>query len=66
MGVKSTRDLSRNDAEDLYVELYVKVHRGRILAQAAAMERSELEHELERMNDKLHGGEGFDSYRIVD
>lgn len=66
MGVKSTTTLTRQAAEDKYVEM--KTDRAR--AKAYRLSNSQLEAELERLNDKavdeLTGtpGGGFDNYLI--
>lgn len=69
MGVKSTVHLSREEAEQKYVELKQKHEARRFKAQAAFMDNRELESELESLSDKLayetYGGEGFDNFLIV-
>jgi len=67
MGVKSTIRLTRADAEAKYVELRLTdpaVHR-QFRSQAVCMDSTELENELEKLNDRNHGGEGFENYWIV-
>lgn len=65
MGVKSTVELTREAAEDKYVELMQKHEARRFRAQAVAMDKDELENELERLDDKLAGGESFNNYLIT-
>lgn len=64
MGVKSTVTLTREEAEEKYVDLYTEMNRRRIRAQAVAMDDKELEDVLEEWNDKAKGGEGFENYLI--
>jgi archaellum biogenesis protein FlaJ (TadC family) len=64
MGVKSTRHLTRQAAEEKYVDLRQEETRRAIRAQAVAMNDTELEDMLERLNDTAHGGEGFENYII--
>lgn len=56
MGVKSTVHLSRAEAEERY-RSYFKLH--------VSFDDADLEQELERLNDKANGGQGFDNYRII-
>jgi hypothetical protein len=66
MGVKSTITLTREEAEKKYVELMQREEARRFRAQAAYMDKSELEFELERLDDKLsYSGESFNNYLIV-
>lgn len=58
MGVKSTRELSRNEAErrlDEFMEW----------ARAGNLRNHVLEHLLEVFNDAKHDGEGFENYSIT-
>ena len=68
MGVKSTVYLTRQEAVEKYVELYMK-RKGerRARAKAAALSQTELENTLERWNDECsaNGEEGFENYAIV-
>jgi hypothetical protein len=65
MGVKSTVRLTREEAERRFVELYVKRKENKIRAKAVALSDQELEDKLERWNDAVHDGEGFENYLIV-
>jgi hypothetical protein len=56
MGVKSTVFLTRAEAEDRY-RSYYKMH--------VSFSDADLEEELERLNDKANGGQGFDNYQIT-
>jgi hypothetical protein len=60
MGIKSTRELTRKEAELLYWQLHDKLH-----PRAIGVKDSMLEDELGRLNDEVNGGEGFTNYRIV-
>ena len=66
MGVKSTVELTRQQAEDKFVELFLRSplqeRRARLWAQQH--NDKELEDALERMNDLDKGGEGFENYTI--
>lgn len=68
MSVKSTRTLSRQDAEERYVELriepVVQQIRAAIRVEAASKSDQDLEDDLERLNDAAHAGEGFENYLI--
>ena len=66
MGVKTTIDLPRDTAEQKYVELRLDGIKRRLRAEAAAMDKSDLEDVLERLNDIAHGGEGFQNYCITE
>lgn len=59
MGVKSTVELTRDQAEMKFRSLYAEL-------LGITMDNSQLEAALERMNDRAHGGEGFENYIIVD
>ena len=60
MGVKSTVDLTRSEAIEMYLDLKKKLNK------IYYFSNEYLEDELERMNDKYHGGEGFENYLIRD
>lgn len=67
-GVKSTKILTRKEAQEKYVELrFAEVERIKreLLAEAMVMSNKELERDLEEMNDEKHGPEGgFENYII--
>ena len=65
MGVKSTVRLTRQEAEDRYVQF--KLDRKRPKYEAMAKEKSDEDLELliERWNDEAYDGQGFDNYSIV-
>jgi hypothetical protein len=69
MGVKSTKNLFRQEAEEKYVSLKLKMElekQKRIWrAEAVAMDDTDLENVLERMNDQANYGEGFENYCIL-
>lgn len=60
MSVKSTQAITRQDAEEKYRWLMMRAHK-----PEASMTNTELEDELERLNDLVNGGEGFENYRII-
>lgn len=60
MGVKSTQELTRKEAEDLYVQL-----RAKISNLALFLSDKDLEDELEFMNDWINDGQGFANYVII-
>lgn len=65
MGVKSTVNLTREQAVSRAAQLYFEAKRRKIEAKFTAMSDSELESKLERLNDKANDGEGFENYSIV-
>jgi len=65
MGVKSTVNISRAFAEQRYVEFKLEEERRRIRSRVCLLDNKELENQLEHLNDKAHGGEGFENYIIV-
>jgi hypothetical protein len=60
MGVKSTKILTRLEAEDKYYELQARLDERPILP----WNDETLENILERMNDEVNGGDGFENYSI--
>ncbi len=64
MSVKSTVYLTRAEAEEKCVELRLPASRQRLMAQARDLSKAELEAILELLNDREHGGEGFENYVI--
>lgn len=69
MGVKSTMTISRDRAERMYVEFKARLLDRQFRSQAVAMTDTELEDELERLNDEYYSreygdGGGFDNYII--
>lgn len=68
MSVKSTQRITRQDAESRYLNLRLADKKliGSIRGEAACLSNEELEKELEQMNDKHHGGEGFENYLITE
>lgn len=69
MGVKSTVELSREEAEARLVESLIEQRANemkRILAaHVAQMGDTEIEDQLMELNDERAGGEGFENYDIV-
>jgi hypothetical protein len=65
MGVKSTVELSREQAVRRAADLEQKAERRKIKAKYWAMTDKELEDALEALNDADLGGEGFENYTIV-
>ena len=64
MGVKSTRALTRKDAETRYVAFRMEAMREKFERKAAKLKDKKLEDKLERWNDRTHDGEGFENYVI--
>ncbi len=64
MGVKSTRELTRKEAERLWHELFSEQLKNN--SPTKFMSNQKLEDILEIMNDANNGGEGFTNYRISD
>lgn len=67
MGVKRTTCLTRQQAEEKFVELHLQDGelQRRLRANAVLLDDEDLENILEVMNDKVHDGEGFCNYMIV-
>lgn len=64
MGVKSTVTLTREAAEERYVDLFAKINAKDLKRQARVLSDKELEVILMQWNDVAAGGEGFENYRI--
>ena len=62
MGVKSTVEITRKEAEAKAFELYSKL----FIGYYCSMSDVDLEDLIESWNDALHDGEGFENYRIID
>ena len=69
MSVKSTRYLTRSLAVSKWAE-FMWIRREEalklLMLQAATMSDTQIEDELERLNDAANGGEGFENYTIRD
>lgn len=65
MGVKSTIQLTREQAEQKYLYLLLDAAQKRLRRDIAELDNSALEAKLEIMNDSAHDGEGFENYTIV-
>lgn len=65
MGVKSTVTLTWQEAVEKYADLKGKIKRRKYEAKAHAMDKRKLEDEIERLNDEVNGGEGFENYIIT-
>lgn len=69
MGVKSTVSLSRNQAENNFIDLMVRAQESDIRAAlrvlVGRMSIKMLEDRLEELNDADKGGEGFENYDIT-
>ena len=63
MGVKSTIELTRTDAEIRIMEYLLEEMKNR--GAFHNMSNKDLEDELERLNDLNHGGEGYENYCIT-
>jgi hypothetical protein len=59
MGVKSTVRLTRAEAEQRYINYLIQPPR-------TLFSNEQLADILERMNDEVHGGQGFENYVITD
>lgn len=66
MGVKSTQEMTREQAERRYAEILAEVARNDGLKLARGFSNQELEDHMEAMNDLRAGGEGFENYLITD
>jgi hypothetical protein len=66
MGVKSTMLITRERAEDLFVDLLTRGQEGSIREIVRDLEDEKLEDLLEYLNDAANGGEGFTNYGIVE
>lgn len=64
MGVKSTVILSRQEAEDKFVEHELALHEKKVRELVKGISNSELSKDIEVTNDKLNNGEGFENYEI--
>ena len=67
MGYKSTKQLTREQAETLFVDLRMEIDdpRNGYRALAVRLDDKTLEDVLEKLNDSARGGEGFRNYLIV-
>lgn len=66
MGVKSTRELTYEQAIDKFIYLRQKQMEGTVRREAFCYNKRELENVLADLNDTYHGGEGFENYIITD
>jgi hypothetical protein len=66
MGVKSTIELTRAEAEEKFIDLWTKMNRRYIRSKAVCHSSRALEDILEKMDDDQAGGESFNNYRITD
>ncbi len=66
MGVKSTVELTREQAEERWIDLMLELARPEYKGRPIALDSTTLEDLLEVLNDAAHNGEGFENYRIVD
>ena len=64
MGVKSTVSLTRDQAIEKAVALYVEVNQRRLRSRYTIMSDAALEDALMYLNDDANGGEGFENYSI--
>lgn len=63
MGVKSTVHLTRGQAEEQLVSAYFEILTK--IRLVGSLTDTQLEDQLESINDLIHGGEGFENYLIV-
>lgn len=66
MGVKSTVNLTRDEAVDRLSSLYLEEVATLLRANVENMSDQAIESELERLNDNRCGGEGFENYSITE
>lgn len=66
MGVKSTRELTYEQAIDKFIYLRQKQLERTVRREAFGYDKRELENVLADLNDAYHGGEGFENYIITD
>lgn len=64
MGVKSTVFLTRTEAVRKYADLKGRSKRRKYESRALTMDTRTLADEIERLNDEVNGGEGFENYSI--
>lgn len=64
MGVKSTIELTREQAIDRAIDIYTKAHYRTFYALYSLLDDDDLEEVLEQLNDKANDGEGFENYSI--
>lgn len=67
MDVKSTQCITRKEAEEKFVDLILQDEslKRHVRSLAVAMDNDELENEIEKIDDRLCGGESFRNYVIV-
>lgn len=67
MGIKSTQEITIQEAIKLYVDLKMneELHLNKLKYEALCMDHEKLENELERMDDKQNDGESFRNYSII-
>ena len=66
MGVKSTTKLTREEAEQKFIYFTQEMSKRSLKRGVKIYDDTKLEDILERMNNEVHDGEGFDNYRIVE
>jgi hypothetical protein len=66
MGIKSTIVLSYSQAIEKFVQLRFEQERKQYETEAFSFRAKELEEELEKLNDLMSNGEGFENYVIED
>lgn len=65
MGVKSTVELTREEAEKRLLDIRMKAGKKLMARHIAFYDDKELEDKLEIENDRRAGGEGFENYSII-
>ena len=65
MSVKSTINLTRDEAVQKFVDLRLKDMERFMRAEAIVKTDAQLEEILELLNDHANGGEGYENYSIV-
>lgn len=66
MGIKSTTELTLEDAVERVIDLKLAEVRRLVEIDVREMSETELEEYLEYASDRDAGGEGFDNFKIVD
>lgn len=65
MSVKTTQELTREEAENLYVELRAENLKKMLIIEALELTNDQLAENLEILDDALNDGESFRNYSII-
>lgn len=66
MGIKSTIELTLEDAVERVIDMKMAEVRRLVELEVREMSETELENYLEAASDREAGGEGFDNFKIVE